>query len=60
MGIIVKKNLQFVIQVDLVSDDIMLLDIWDCILVWIGEGANKQEKDAVEQLAFVSTKLCTC
>ncbi|KAL5006142.1 hypothetical protein ScPMuIL_017300 [Solemya velum] len=39
-------------QVDLVSDDIMLLDIWDCILVWIGEGANKQEKDAVEQLAF--------
>lgn len=43
-------------QQDLVSDDVMILDVWDTVYVWIGEGANKQERDEAERLAIV----CTC
>jgi hypothetical protein len=40
-------------QQDLVSDDVMILDVWDTVYVWIGEGANKQERDEAERLAIV-------
>ncbi|XP_046906176.1 villin-1 isoform X2 [Hypomesus transpacificus] len=33
-------------QTDLDGDDIMLLDIWDMVFLWIGNGANKEEKEA--------------
>lgn len=39
-------------QQDLVSDDVMILDVWDTVYVWIGEGANKQERDEAERLAI--------
>lgn len=46
-------------QQDLVSDDVMILDVWDTVYVWIGEGANKQERDEAERLAIVRTFIWT-
>ncbi|KAM3861807.1 villin-1 [Diretmus argenteus] len=34
-------------QTDLDEDDIMLLDIWDMVFLWMGKGANQVEKEAV-------------
>lgn len=41
-------------QPDLCSDDVMLLDAWDQVFIWIGTGANKTEKDNAERVAIVS------
>ena len=42
-------------QTDLNSDDVMLLDAFDEIFIWIGAGANKVEKDNAEKVAIVSS-----
>uniref|UniRef100_A0A8C7DFI5 Villin-1 n=1 Tax=Oncorhynchus kisutch TaxID=8019 RepID=A0A8C7DFI5_ONCKI len=34
-------------QDDLDEDDIMLLDIWDMVFLWLGKGANQIEKENV-------------
>lgn len=39
-------------QVDLVPDDVMLLDTWDAIFLWIGQHANREEKKQSNSLAF--------
>ena len=39
-------------QDDLSSNDVMLLDAWDCVFIWIGFGSNKHEREEVERLAY--------
>jgi len=39
-------------QEDLISDDIMLLDAWTEIFLWIGNGANVDEKKAALEMAI--------
>ncbi|TVK90585.1 Gelsolin [Bagarius yarrelli] len=38
-------------QVDLATDDIMLLDTWHQIFLWIGNDANEVEKNGAEKIA---------
>ncbi|CAL9695864.1 unnamed protein product [Knipowitschia caucasica] len=38
-------------QLDLETDDIMILDVGDMIYIWIGETANEDEKNGVQEIA---------
>lgn len=40
-------------QQDCVSDDCMILDVWDAVYVWIGADARDEEKKEAERLAMV-------
>lgn len=39
-------------QADLVEDDVMLLDAWDTLFLWLGHNSNKDEQKASETLAI--------
>ncbi|KAK3611747.1 hypothetical protein CHS0354_014091 [Potamilus streckersoni] len=39
-------------QQDLVADDVMILDVWDAVYVWVGDGSNKTERDESGRLAL--------
>ncbi|XP_043192707.1 advillin-like [Amphibalanus amphitrite] len=40
------------IQDDLVPSDVMLLDAWNTIFIWIGSGSNKTERERAEKTAI--------
>ncbi|XP_039279258.1 villin-1 isoform X2 [Nilaparvata lugens] len=39
-------------QIDLVPEDVMLLDAWNSIFIWVGYKSNKEERTGAIQLAF--------
>lgn len=39
-------------QQDCVSDDCMILDVWDAIYVWIGDNARPEERKEAEKMAL--------
>lgn len=39
-------------QTDLVPEDVMLLDTWDTIFLWIGDFANREERKQAINLAI--------
>jgi len=39
-------------QQDLDTSDVMLLDVYDCVFVWIGKGSNDEEKELSFQAAM--------
>lgn len=45
-------------QDDLIQDDVMILDAYHEVYVWIGNGANKKEKDGAMQAALDYVKAC--
>ncbi|CAL4102752.1 unnamed protein product, partial [Meganyctiphanes norvegica] len=51
-GVFRTEEIENFTQQDLVDDDVMLLDTWDAIFVWVGNNSNKVEQKASEQFAF--------
>jgi len=51
-GVFKTEEIENFTQQDLVDDDVMLLDTWDAIFVWVGNNSNKVEQKASEQFAF--------
>jgi predicted helicase len=39
-------------QTDLVSEDVMMLDAYDSIFLWIGKDSNKNERDKAIEMAI--------
>ena len=39
-------------QSDLCEDDVMLLDAWDAVFVWVGSKSNREERAAAERAAI--------
>ncbi|ROT78895.1 hypothetical protein C7M84_002399 [Penaeus vannamei] len=45
-------------QVDLVDDDVMLLDAWDCVFLWIGHNSNKDPQEPLLQAGPQPNQTC--
>lgn len=43
-----------ILQSDLIEDDIMILDAWECIYIWQGKNSNKIEREDAQRCAIVS------
>ncbi|CAG5115853.1 unnamed protein product, partial [Candidula unifasciata] len=51
-GRFIVEELHDFVQADLIEDDIMILDAWECIYVWQGKNSNKSEREEAERCAI--------
>ena len=47
-------------QEDLEEDDVMILDAWKELFVWVGESARKEEKREAIKTAVVNSVIVFC
>ncbi|PVD37426.1 hypothetical protein C0Q70_00016 [Pomacea canaliculata] len=51
-GSVKAEELYDFVQEDLIPEDVMMLDCWDCIYLWVGKGSNKVEQEEAQHLAI--------
>lgn len=51
-GNVKAEELHDFVQDDLIPEDVMMLDCWDCLYLWVGKGSNKMERDEAQRLAL--------
>ena len=51
MFVAVEEIINFT-QTDLVPEDVMLLDAWDTLFLWIGDFSNREERKQAVNLAI--------
>lgn len=51
-GSVKAEELNDFVQEDLIPEDVMLLDCWECLYLWVGKGSNKIEREQAQTLAI--------
>ncbi|XP_070188427.1 advillin-like isoform X2 [Littorina saxatilis] len=51
-GSVKAEELHDFVQDDLIPEDVMLLDCWECLYLWVGQGSNKTEREQAQVLAL--------
>lgn len=51
-GVFKAEEIMNFTQTDLIPDDVMMLDVYDSIFLWIGNNSNKQERDQAVMMAM--------
>ncbi|CAL1537095.1 unnamed protein product [Lymnaea stagnalis] len=51
-GFISVEEIHDFVQSDLIEDDVMILDAWECVYIWLGKNSNKVEREASQKCAI--------
>ncbi|XP_059161494.1 advillin-like isoform X2 [Physella acuta] len=51
-GFISVEEIHDFVQSDLIEDDVMILDAWECVYIWQGKNSNKVEREESQRCAI--------